>query len=437
MAEKILQCGYMSGDTYTAAALLALDRSARILLVKDTKATGEYRDKSGLIRSIFQESGVADRVTVIDISSFRLTIKEVWDAVKDRYRAGARTALPPTRPTGELEGVLKQLCHDHEPKGNWPRSITAVTGLVANEWRSNPERTQRLVATAWRVGKLPTEDKFALYEYMAGKFAKTGFNIRDNILVLWSRQSGKTGGAHLELDSSYSGIRQLARHFAITEPRATVLLSGDEHDDKLASLASESPQIINVAGMWNEGPWATHFAGAKFLAQFAFFKYLADDYRVVHLGMRSGMLESMALLGMETFYLEPLGSGSGDRMVAFQNRGITYRRIQIHAMPGLTARIVQNEPRLSNREKVDDFLTTGASMQERRRKLRQRFDTDRPREDYPWLAKAHAKAQLVGSRLESRSHDWEGVQDELDSLRGFNPTDLDSIVRLVSGKFKT
>ena len=41
MPVKILQCGYMSGDTYAAAALLAADTTARIILVKDTRATGQ------------------------------------------------------------------------------------------------------------------------------------------------------------------------------------------------------------------------------------------------------------------------------------------------------------------------------------------------------------------------------------------------------------
>jgi hypothetical protein len=53
--------------------------------------------------------------------------------------------------------------------------------------------------------------------------------------------------------------------------------------------------------------------------------------------MRSGMLEAMALLGMETFYLE-----------------------QIDTAPGLTARIVDQNPSLFSKEKVEDKLLESA-----------------------------------------------------------------------------
>jgi hypothetical protein len=42
--EKIIQCGYMSGDTHTASALLKLDPLIRILLIKDTKGVGAHAD---------------------------------------------------------------------------------------------------------------------------------------------------------------------------------------------------------------------------------------------------------------------------------------------------------------------------------------------------------------------------------------------------------
>ena len=89
----------------------------------------------------------------------------------------------------------------------------------------------------------------------------------------------------------------------------------------MAQLANTSPHIVNATNMWK----ARSGQRCKLLlAQFAFFKYLAEDYNVVHVGMRSGMLESMALLGMTTFYLEGAGSGSGDRMLTLSRAGIRY-----------------------------------------------------------------------------------------------------------------
>src|SRR5262249_10911249 len=158
---------------------------------------------------------------------------------------------------------------------------------------------------------------------------------RPNVLVLWSRQSGKRGGAHVELDSGYEGIRQLARYFAIEKGSATVLLVGDESKagGKLAQLAQESDQIIDVSNMSADGAWKKEpLKSAPYMGQFAFFKSVAEPKtNIIHLGMRSGILEAMALQGMETFYMEPAPCPSGERMMAFHKHGIPYTRIEIKA----------------------------------------------------------------------------------------------------------
>ena len=303
MADKIVQCGYMSGDTYTAAALLKLDPGITILLIKDTKASGAYADKSGVIRKIYEESGVLAQVVQIDLSATTIGVKDLWDAVQENYRTGKR--VPSPRSSGTLlDNKLRDLCHLYQPTGQWPRSITAVTGLLASKWQADPALTQKKIAEAWSIGKLPTDLKFAMYKFMADKFAKTEFDIRNNVLVLWSRQSGKKGGAHLELDSSFEGIRQLAWYFAEEDPRATVLLAGDEKNGKLADLATRYAQVVDVSEMWKDPVWATRFGKATFLGNSPSLS-TSLRYKGIHLGMRSGMLEAMALLGMQTFFLEP------------------------------------------------------------------------------------------------------------------------------------
>jgi hypothetical protein len=449
MAEKILQCGYMSGDTYAAAALLAVDPSVHILLVRDTKATGEHADKwEKAIEPVYRESGVLARVHVFDISKSSVGIHDLWKSLKEVL--GTRKPGPHPADATEMADLKRRLCANYAPKGAWPRSITAVTGLLGEEVKSNPVRSRQTIAKAWKVGKLPTDLKFALYAFMASKFAKTEFAIRDNIVVLWSRQSGKRGGAHLELDSSFRGIRQLAWRFAEVDKRATVLLAGDDGEDgsgsrvpKSLRFANDSAHIVDVTNMWTEQVWKDLFkeANAGFLAQFAFFKYLAGDYRVVHLGMRSGMLESMALLGMETFYLEGKGSKSGERMLGFSRNGITYRRIQITDAPGLTGRIAESL-KLRTPEAVQGKIAALAKANIERDGFRYNFVTDRSsEEDTAWAAKGYAKASLVGNRLDDRvfnraPNQWQELGNRLAGLRGFRSSDLDEIVRLVSAKFR-
>lgn len=449
MAYKILQCGYMSGDTYAAAALLAADKNCRILLVKDSKATGPEADKSAMIEKIYRESGVWGQVKVFDISSQPFGIKAFWDRIKRgaRAKAGEPDRTLPARstdrrsPTAPLTEWLCKVCLDEKPLG-WPHTIGYVTTQLARCWENDPAGTQRAVAGAWRVGKLPTDVKFKLYEFMAGAFAKLNFDIRDNVVVLWSRQSGKAGGAHLELDSSFTGIRQLARALA-KDKRATIVLSGDESARlKLAALASEDLHIVDVSAMWERDLWQDpEIRKVKFLTQFAFYKYLADDYRVIHLGMRSGMLESMALLGMEVFYLENLGSTSGDRMIKFENAGITYRRIQFTDSPGLTGRIAQQRHKVAGPE-IQRRIADLAQKNKGRGDFRYNFAGPRiAREHTAWAARNFAKAMLVGEPLDDRSFDaagdpWDALQHEMNRRRGFLTTDVDAIVKLVQGKYR-
>ncbi len=430
MPVKILQCGYMSGDTYAAAALLAADTTARIILVKDTRATGQYADKSGLIQKIYGESGVMGRVHVFDITSGDLRVNDFWQLYKDAY--ATHRAAPQRGPTN-----ASKLYYDRMPVG-WPRSITAVTGLLASKWETDPDGTSAAIAIAWKIGKLPTEQKFALYGYMGRKFQKNNFDIKPNIVVLWSRQSGKRGGAHPELDSSYAGIRQLARAFMAYGKPVTVLLAGDERNDKLNDFANlpGMDDVISVSDMWEDPVWKEQFGSAKFLAQFAFYKYLAEEYNVIHIGMRSGMLESMALLGMKTFYLEGAGSGSSGRMVGFSKAGITYSRIVIGEAPGITGRISEQR-KLYTSEVLNERIDQRARVHWDRNGFWDLFgDSDSSN----WAAVSYAKADLLGSpRRDSsyyRTDQWAELAKDMASMRGFTKKDVTNIFDAVGPLLK-
>jgi len=430
MTEKIIQCGYMSGDTYAAAALLAADLSAQIVLVKDTNATGQYADKSDLIHRIYRESGVSARVKVFDISKGKIRVNELWKGIKDAYKT---RRLAPSR-----DGSLPSELYYCTPAG-WPRSITAVTGLLAKKWQTDPDTTSKAIATAWKVGRLPTEQKFALYGYMSSKFRKINFDITPNIIVLWSRQSGKNGGAHPELDSSYKGIRQLARAFIDCGKSVTVLLAGDDKKDKLGYFANEPDMdgVISVSEMWEQPVWKEQFGEARFLAQFAFFKYLAEDYNVIHVGMRSGMLESMALLGMRAFYLEGTGSGSGDRMGGFGSAGIRYSRIEIERAPGLTGRISEKN-NLYTKDAVNGRIKRLANAQWKRRDFWGNFPGKNPNNN--WAAINYAKAQLLGEPLTDASYGtgdrFNQMWGDMNDMRGFSRTVLEKIVGEVVAHLK-
>jgi hypothetical protein len=431
----------MSGDTYSASALLAVDQGTRILLIKDTK---EPQDKTdSVVHKFYTECGLGARVTVLDLSGTAVKVKELWQAfnnapdgppAKKEFSGAPRT----------IEEALSALYYNFTPKNQWPRSIVSVTGLLANAFEADPDTCSGKVAEVWKIGRFDTATKFALWEYAGKKFSKTGFDIRKNIVVLWSRQSGKRGGAHLELDTSYEGIRQLARHFAVE--KATVMLAGDERGGKLNAIAAGYTQVVNVAEMWKDEFWKSHFAGVIVLAQLALFKFLAEDYNVIHLGMRSGMLETMALLGMPVFYMEPAESPSGSRMLAFSRKGIPYNRIQIQAPPGITAfgaqlSIERGIPAPSLQywqRKVDE----GTRSIKRYRPFQDNYGSYSRKTGVTFddtgdkAARSYAKATLIGSDLGDNIRERSVIRT-LQDMRGFSSGDLETITSRVEAAFRT
>lgn len=435
----------MSGDTYAASAYMALNGTARIILVKDTKEPQDKTDSVTL--KFYQECGLAGRVDVIDISGTAIKVKELWEAVKGKFkvRAPAPAKVTFAGAPSTLPEVLSRMYYGIAPLNAWPREITAVTGLVANEFDANADTSATKVADLWKIGKFGTDMKFALWEYAGKKFAKTGFDIRENIVVIWSRQSGKKGGAHIELDSSYQGIYQIASYFA--PAKATVVLAGDERTGKLAAIASMFSQVINVGEMWKDQFWKDNFAGVAVLAQLAFFKFLAEDYEVIHVGMRSGMLETMALLGMPVFYMEPTASPSGSRMLAFSQAGISYSRVEINEPAGLTARAAQNSILSGTPAPSLDFFHRKVDQQAAQVKKNRDFQ-DAYGEWIPKFrnykfddtarraARDYGKAAVLG---ETAAVDLKGgaVIRSVGRLRGFSTTDLDRITDAVESAFRT
>lgn len=439
---KIFQAGYMSGDTYSASAYLAVDPTATVLLLKDTKEPQDKTDR--VVYKFYTECGLGGRVTVLDLSGTPIAVKELWKAFN------AAPSTPPKKiefkgSPKTIDEALSFLYYNSAPKGEWPRSIVSVTGFLANEFETNGAESAKKVAKLWKIGQLDTDTKFALYEFAGRKFRKTGFDIRQNILVLWSRQSGKRGGAHFELDTGYAGIRQLVEYFA--PAKATVLLAGDESKGKLGEIASRYPQVIDIAEMWKDEFWKTHFAKVPVLAQLAFFKFLAEDYNVVHLGMRSGMLETMGLLGMQTFYMEPAPCPSGGRMVAFVQAGIPYTRIAIQEPPGLTGLAGQQSirngipaPSLAFAQSTINKNAANVKKFVPFQKYYGEFDGKTKTVSFDeWGEKAardYGKAKTVGL---DGNVDVKGgkVISDTKALRGFLRSDLETITSRVESVFKS
>lgn len=348
MKGPLIQCSYMPGDTFTIAAWLALRPEERVVFLQDTSLAD---DKSGFILPFYANTGVDKQVVVIDLKKLYAG-KLSASPCKEIYRLWSQDTLPKSRsdiaafksspPNAAKDEVIRAaLTAIHDAYARWPRAVTAVTGWVANDVGNDVDRRLTTLLQRWGVAAQVDARMKAFDDFLSAK-AMSG--LKANTLVLWSRQSGKRGGAHLELDSSYFGIEQLIEEFKhqCGDEDASLILVGDEKVStrtgkaKLASIAKDYG-VHCLGEFWKSGEWTTRLDDNR-LNQMAFWVYLnSKKTKLHHLGMRSGALELMSLLKMPASYLEPKSSKSGDRMTAFADKGIPYVRLRVEHSPGLTA----------------------------------------------------------------------------------------------------
>jgi hypothetical protein len=126
--------------------------------------------------------------------------------------------------------------------------------------------------------------------------------LKQNVVVLWGRRSGKLGGLYPELDASTTGLVQLA-----AECRAqgwTVLIAGAVPPAKSARFA---PGTIYLGEFWNDPLWKEKWGDSR-QKQVRLFYILkrelkANKNRLVHVGMRSGGLDAYGFAGQAIVYI--------------------------------------------------------------------------------------------------------------------------------------
>ena len=160
-------------------------------------------------------------------------------------------------------------------------------------------------------------------------------NVRVNrdIVVLWSRGSGKKGGLHDNLDSSATAMSQLCSRLI---KERTVIVAGDLDPRKMAEHAGFEGAIF-FGEFWNDYP----FKGKTRACQLKLFDLILSKSRsLVHVGMRSGTLDSYALLMHRVIYIvdrAEVGLGLDARMTKLigGNTPMTYERFTAARAPKL------------------------------------------------------------------------------------------------------
>lgn len=290
--ENVLidQPAYATGDQFALAAAMKMDNRNHVA-ISDTRK-GKI-DSSGSILGFYRECGLLDSV-------FRVAKRIQKTCIL--YGGLVHTSGPFDEGTKYKIISKKNL-----------QPIGYGTKYIAKKWSDD---SKGKVRNMW-VPEDPNKDN-GIEAWLASK----GITGGGKVAVLWSRFSGKKGGAHIEHDTSYQAIRRMI-WIAHYQEFDTVLIvgdaaSGESHKNKYPLMAEVATELgvktYDLTEFWKDNS-VEAWGGKTRLGQLYFYDFLDRKFESLkHIGSRSGNLEAMALLGHETRYLEEPESEGGQRM---------------------------------------------------------------------------------------------------------------------------
>lgn len=308
--RKIInQPGYATGDQFGIAAALIDDPNLDVIISKGPargKAGHHPTDRAESLAAFYRESGIEEtRIHFAEVADLRGEGgKAMWEqSIELQEKLG---------PGGSKSAIRRDTL----------LSVSGGTDYVAEKWR--PETRDR-VREAWDVNGSKDEE-IATWLGSKGIPATGG-----NVAILWSRFSGKKGDIHLEHDTSYTGMEQLAA--MIAPSYSAVIIAGDpyvkpESAGKFTAIAERvGLNVYDLTGFWSvkgdrDAVLLNAWGGNTRTGQFKLYDYLDRNFEELkHLGFRSGNLEAMAMLGHNVRYLEEPGGKGGERMEAWHDQG--------------------------------------------------------------------------------------------------------------------
>ncbi|MBP5974992.1 DUF4157 domain-containing protein [Brasilonema sp. CT11] len=313
---------YMTGDATGLSIAATIDPRLTIKVLKGQKSSREteapnlYRDDK--LPSMFDEPKSMGKVRESDVNaklakekSKRLEedlYKDIFEEPKseediEKFLADVEKEIG----TGTAD-LYKSRFNEHTSKKlkPWNKETYHATKSVGDHYR---DKQQEIINKL-----LPPKTDTVEEENAKIRHFKNNLGLGDSkCILIWQRLSGKNGGAHKELDSEPIVLMQIARAIGEKYSDYTIILVGDKtiSQDSLEKVGVKN-RIIYLHEYWNslkeKGVSSTREHQNYFL------KLLSTENRAISIGMRSGSLESSALLGIRTIYLDDLGNRAEGRM---------------------------------------------------------------------------------------------------------------------------
>ncbi|HEY0482464.1 MAG TPA: DUF4157 domain-containing protein [Kofleriaceae bacterium] len=257
--------------------------------------------------------------------------------------------------------------HDKEdPVKPWNKETHAATSAIG-EGLKDPSTAEKL-RKPLQLGDTP-EGEEARTQVRAYKKKLDATIGGKPCLILWGRTSGrdKPGGAHKELDSHALMIQQLAAELRDKFKDRTLVFVGD---DALTREEFQGTQLSNelfyVGKFWNDEEYGPALRGRE--QQRYLFELFSAENDAISLGMRSGSLEGLALLGMRVIFIDDLGNNAAGRMESWAGTAAN-GRAEAYAGGDADARAAHEQKHagpLNHYKRVGTLLQLGNQVDARR-----------------------------------------------------------------------
>ncbi|KUN29802.1 hypothetical protein AQJ23_03390 [Streptomyces antibioticus] len=417
LKKVLMHPGYATGDQFGIATYLLGDENVHVVVVRDP---GNPRDRSDDIVAFYRSNGIGE------------------DRIHERTTGEGEGQDADSLARGVFDSINSAALADTSPPtGKQLRDLVVPVGAATTWLGANFSTEQREKARrAWQLDDtaFPEEDQDRVADWLAAR--NITVDPGRQVIVLWSRFSGKRGDVHVEHDTSYKGMDQLltAIHARTKDnpPGPLVVIAGDAkvnpksrpHYPEMAKKHRRSGlSVHDLTDFWDDREGTAAWGGDTRTGQMRLYEYLhrQSGNSLKHLGFRSGNLEAMALAGHKVNYLEEEGSVGGERMQKWHEGTskapltIGYKRIVINRPPTLSGQIAL--------EALDTWQKTEAEY--RRLKI-----TPEQKDELTNLAQAFKHPAWVPGKNNTRGakKPWRDP-----STRGFTPEDIDKIAHELLG----
>lgn len=283
---------YMTGDATALGLAPLVDPNLSVEILTGQQKKGEDRGpsfigKDGELPPYFSGAQQGGHITLSDTDN-----RDDFKGTQDRY---ARTFNP----------------YVNKNVAPWNKETWEATRVLGEAYQ-DPEK-RALVRSKLQLGSSKS-DEAAKRQIETYKRTKLDGKVQDRPCVfLWGRTSGQKGGAHEELDSHAQMLIQLAQKIRDDFPGHMIILVGDPvitlEDLKGAGIAN---QVMDLGAFWNDDDYGQYMKDRN--AQRYLFQLFDQQNQAVSIGMRSGSLEGMALLGLRVVFLDDQGNQAEGRM---------------------------------------------------------------------------------------------------------------------------